>query len=191
MGLTRYVGFDRGFSSAHFDQSVQDELANLGDSNGQAMISAKQQSVPPGIRAESGLATLPATIYQQPQKLPPEEVAVPYGAPIRRPESRDSGSRSPRFHEHLVELDDPLSETLSKRGASQIDSPTLGRHPELKETMSLANNLRRQQHLMTRSNYEPGQTNSNSGDRALMAPAMTSRSSPSAPCSQELRSRSL
>lgn len=86
--------------------------------------------------------------------------------PISSPQS--GGSRSPRFKEHLPEMEDtspstaqapaqPPSNLAANRIASPTtDSPTLGRQADFppQQSGSMADRVRKKQHLMSWNNYD-------------------------------------
>ena len=128
------------------------------------------EDMSPGFRAEtkSGAATLPSTTYKQRPDPPIEAVAMLDSTPIKRPLSQASGSRSPRFYEHIAEMEDTSSQrpplpTAAKQPSSpsDTDSPTLGRDSsdgnsthQSGQTHVLADDVRRRQHLMSWNNYD-------------------------------------
>ena len=100
-----------------------------------------------GIRPESGLIPLilSASLYQPSKGQPTPMAPVHEESYATRPDSRGSGSRSPRFREHIDEQSGPRAQSRGQRGASTVvDSPTLGRQRGYK---SMANELMRNQHL--------------------------------------------
>ena len=155
MDLTRYVGFYRGLSTTtHANERVQDASQENG-------LKAAGQESPqaPGVRAEGGLFVKPAPPYMYPPQASAEDIAMLDSTPIYRPISRSSRSRSPRFHEHLAELEDSGSQRAlspGRRGNSPIlDSPTVGRMHQPILSSSLADDVRRRQHIMSWNNHQP------------------------------------
>ena len=144
MDLTRYVGAhrDRINTSNPTDQSFQPY--------------STQQAATPDVRAEGGPMILPSLAYQQrPKPSPKGSISTQ----IMRPSSSESGSRSPRFHEHLHERNGCSSRPRDNRGALANDSPTLGRLPAPGSNASLADDIRHRQHLMPSSDYDPALKN--------------------------------
>jgi hypothetical protein len=99
-----------------------------------------------GIRPESGLIPLilSASIYQPSKGKPTAMAPVHEESYAARPDSRGSGPRSPRFREHIDEQSGPQAQSRGQRGASTVDSPTLGRQQGYK---SMADEVMRNQHL--------------------------------------------
>ena len=100
-----------------------------------------------GIRPESGLIPLilSASLYQPSKGQPTPMASVHEKSYATRPGSRGSGSRSPRFREHIDEQSGLQAQSRIQRGASTVvDSPTLGRQQVHK---SMANELMRNQYL--------------------------------------------
>ena len=99
-----------------------------------------------GIRPECGLIplVLSASVYKRTKGPHTKMALVQEELLSARPDSRGSGSRSPRLHEHIDEQNGSKAESRSQRGASTVDSPTLGRQQEYK---SMAHAVMRNQHL--------------------------------------------
>lgn len=116
----------------------------------------------PHVQDETELAVLPTSTHRPSIEDSRESVAMLDSTPIKRPVSRSSGSRSPRFHEHIAELEDtgsPPTPTSYNRLTSAIsDSPTLGRQASAAWNPSLADDVRRRQHLMAWNNYDANVT---------------------------------
>lgn len=147
MGLTYwYVGFYRGTDSRVADQRVQEWATNKGRLEGYEMTS------PPGPLPSAVIATLPTSVYRGAPSVnrSADKVAMLDSTPISRPYS---GPRSPRFHEHLPEMEDtsPLrsrsSPTINRITTPTEDSPTLGR--------IVTDDVRQRRHLLLWNNYDP------------------------------------
>ena len=164
MGLTRYVGFYRGFDNSYADYGNEAEPS-------------KPAPLRPGQRAEGGTSILPPSVYQRPPKHSEEPVTMLDSTPIQRPASRSSSSRSPRFREHMVEMED-TSSSYDRASSPSVDSPTLGRQSELTLNASLADDVRRRQHLMSWNNYDP--PHSKAGTEDQMGATMGRRARPAA-----------
>lgn len=172
MDLTRYVGFYRGF---------QDDIMQRDGAGSSNQTEQKPTATPPGLRAEGGPMILPAAVYRRPRA---EETPMLDSTPVERQTSPSSGSRSPRFHEHLSELEDtrsPSMSTQSHRAPSVIvDSPTLGRQAQPMPRMSLTEQVRRKKHLMSWNNYDPQSVGGRDrGDDGMEATMQPSKSRPS------------
>lgn len=125
--------------------------------------------------------TFPAGVYQGPHvHRSADKVAMLDSTPIPRPDSRISGgSRSPRFKEHLSEMEDtsPVHTSPALTGGTNrvttptSDSPTLGHHSGFSST-SMADAVRKRQHLMSWNNYDAQHASQpdDSGVEATMAP---------------------
>lgn len=122
---------------------------------------------PPGLKREGSGYILRPGVYRQPgANQSADPVAMLDGTPIQRPVSQGSRSGSPsRFREHIAEMDGtsrspPRSppSVNTPVSATAIDSPTLGRESGVSAvtTASLADEVRRRQHLMSWNNYDPG-----------------------------------
>ena len=105
-----------------------------------------------GIRPESGLIplVLSASVYKRTKGPHTKMARVQEESSTARPDSRGSGSRSPRFHEHIGEQSGRQAQSCSQRGASTVDSPTLGRQQEYK---SMGHEIMRNQHLRKTAKY--------------------------------------
>jgi len=131
-------------------------------------------------------------MYKQGSNVSADQVPMLDSTPIRRPVSQSSGSRSPRFFEHIAEMEDtstrlPPSYAPHRQplAASDTDSPTLGHDsahgtPATRRGLNtpLADDIRRTQHLMSWINYEANQTNASRGEEEQMMAAMTPRTPP-------------
>ncbi len=169
MGLTGYmIGYYRG--------------SQLDDP---AIMNKWQGGTPPGMRAEGETELLPL-IYQPTMPQRTDHLAMPDAAAFR-PSPRDSGSRSPRFHEHLD--DDPyqLSFRSMMPPSPANDSPTLGRLRLRPPATPLADQVRRQQHIAYRApvpNINPHDAASRSGNEVeSRGPYSTRCVSPVSPAS--------
>ncbi len=111
-------------------------------------------SAPPSVRAHiEPMMTLPATVYRPPVTYETSWLESPSASP--RP-SQSSGSRSPRFHEHLADLEDPRPASSLRNGVASpamVESPTLGRYMPSAPPASLAKNVRQTQHLASSVSY--------------------------------------
>lgn len=125
---------------------------------------------------------LPSTVYKRPSNPSADAVAMLDGTPIKRPLSQSSDSRSSRFREHMVEMEDtsfrPPPDNAGKRDprTPDTDSPTLGRDSGLSGP-SLNDDVRRRQHLMSWSTYESNDVGQADGQ---MGSTMTPKSPPAA-----------
>ncbi len=136
-------------------------------------------SLPPGLRAEKSGGMMPAGVYRRPGNHFEEIVAMLDGTPINRPQAPTPGSRSPRFHENIAEMEDtsnrtPPSPTKALRSprTPDTDSPTLGRNSENSNRgngPSLAEEVRRRQHLMSWNTYDPRQAEQAGGEEVSSA----------------------
>lgn len=139
-------------------------------------------SLPPGMRAEAGGMALPPAVYKRPSNPSGEAVAMLDGTPIQRPVSQSSRTSS-KFREHIAEMEDtsfhrPTPTVTSATRCPktpETDSPTLGRNSGL-STTSLADQVRRRQHLMSWNSHESDPD----GAEQEMAATMTPKSPPAA-----------
>ncbi|TKA71677.1 hypothetical protein B0A55_07689 [Friedmanniomyces simplex] len=180
--------FYRGFSSAQADRQAEDDREKWREEN--ALVPDRPPpSLPPGARAEKNGMFLPATVYKRPSNPSADTVAMLDSTPIKPPQSQSSGSRSPRFHEHVAEMEDtssraPPSPAKDSRGprTPDTDSPTLGRDSNISargKGPSLADEVRRRQHLMSWNTYDPGQADRRGGNEEPSA-TMVPRTPPTA-----------
>lgn len=99
--------------------------------------------------------------------------------------------RSPRFHEHIAEMDDTSQARITLANAAtppkdhDTESPTLGRDELRKPSASgskatLADDVRRRQHLMSWNNYDPDQPSASGSKGEEIGPTMAPRTPPSA-----------
>ncbi len=179
MGLTGFMlGFYRGFSSAQADRQAEDEDEKMREAN--ALVPDRlPPSLPPGLRAEKSGGMMPAGVYRRPGNHFEEIVAMLDGTPINRPQAQTPGSRSPRFHEHIAEMEDTSNRTppspakaLRSPRTPDTDSPTLGRNSENSNRgngPSLAGGVRRRQHLMSWNTYDPRQAEQVGGEEVSSA----------------------
>lgn len=142
MDLTRYVGFYRGY---------EDDNSQGKDPISSYQTAPKSSTIPPGVRAEGGPLILPATAYRRRE----EEIPIMLdNNPSEWHASQSSGSRSPRFFEHLSDLEavgSPSSSRYSRGTFSAIeDSPTLGRTQPMPRS-PLAEDVIRNQRYGTRN----------------------------------------
>ncbi|KAK5677541.1 hypothetical protein LTS10_010113 [Elasticomyces elasticus] len=161
-----FGGFYRGFSSAQADRQAEDDYEKVKEAN-TLVPDRPPPSLPLTTRSEKGEFLLPATVYEQRGNPSADAVAMLDGTPIKRPKSQSSTSRSPRFHEHLAEMEDTSNRTppqpMNGSGSPQspdTDSPTLGRDSDVSARSngpSLAEEVRRRQHLMSWNTYDPRQ----------------------------------
>ncbi|KAK5712423.1 hypothetical protein LTR15_012003 [Elasticomyces elasticus] len=167
-----FGGFYRGFSSAQADRQAEDDYEKVKEEN-TLVPDRPPPSLPPATRSEKGEFLLPATVYQQRGNPSADAVAMLDGTPIKRPKSQFSTSRSPRFHEHLAEMEDTSNRTpprpMNGSGSPQspdTDSPTLGRDSNVSARSngpSLAEEVKRRQHLMSWNTYDPRQAGQQGG----------------------------
>lgn len=161
-----YVGFYRGVDSRVADARLQG-MSNEGRT--------REAPAPPELAV---VATLPASVYHGPAAVnqSADKVAMLDGTPVSR---ISAGSRSPRFRDHLVEMDNtssfhPYSQpqpSIPSPAVTRImtpttDSPTLGRQTDLprpKHT-SLPDGLRRKQHFMAWNDYDAGHVSRGNDD---------------------------
>ncbi|KAK0363557.1 hypothetical protein LTR91_020345 [Friedmanniomyces endolithicus] len=173
-----FGGFYRGFSSAQADRQAEDEDEKMREAN--ALVPDRlPPSLPPGLRAEKSGGMMPAGVYRRPGNHFEEIVAMLDGTPINRPQAPTPGSRSPRFHENIAEMEDtsnrtPPSPTKALRSprTPDTDSPTLGRNSENSNRgngPSLAEEVRRRQHLMSWNTYDPRQAEQAGGEEVSSA----------------------
>ncbi|KAI7525486.1 hypothetical protein KC316_g18434 [Hortaea werneckii] len=175
------VGFYRGFSSAHANRQM--ELENMKPAGSeQTTMSESPRPVPPGVRAEGGYVTLPATVYQRGSNPSADAVPMLDGTPIHRPLSQSSRGSS-RFREHIAEMEDTSFRPVPGQApparspkSPDTDSPTLGRDSGLSGPSSLSEQVRRKQHLMSWNSYE---TKLDAADQSMRA-TMTPKTPPSA-----------
>ena len=137
----------------------------------------------PGQREPAVLAILPASVYRGPPAMSrsADKIAMLDSTPVSR---SSCGARSPRFPEHLPEMEDtsfrhsqpqapsypytypaaPPS-AITRITTPTTDSPTLGRqgYPQPQQS-SLADDLRRKQHLMAWNNYDASHASGNAGE---------------------------
>jgi hypothetical protein len=123
----------------------------------------------PAEDAKSPPFFLPATTYQPPTHSSPEQIPMLDSTPVPR-----SKSRSPRFHEHISELEDTSSpppiatpNATTRRWGSVLyadrDSTTLGNpqttaiRPDVNERLDEARRRQEQLHLMSWNNYNDSQ----------------------------------
>lgn len=129
----------------------------------------------PGLRAE----TMPPSISNASTDI----ITMLNGMSIPRPLSQSSTSS--RFREHLADLDDTWSYTGYEGtpmvpSRSQTDSPTLGRGPESPpSTTSLADEVRRKQHLGSWTSNAPTQLSHYTAYHDGLATRSTPRTPPS------------
>ncbi|RMY50497.1 hypothetical protein D0865_06875 [Hortaea werneckii] len=176
-----FGGFYRGFSSAHADRQM--ELENLKPAGSEQTTSSESpRPVPPGVRAEGGYVTLPATVYQRGSNPSADAVPMLDGTPIHRPLSQSSRGSS-RFREHIAEMEDTSFRPVPGQApparspkSPDTDSPTLGRDSGLSGPSSLSEQVRRKQHLMSWNSYE---TKLDAADQSMEA-TMTPKTPPAA-----------
>ncbi|EMC93143.1 hypothetical protein BAUCODRAFT_158899 [Baudoinia panamericana UAMH 10762] len=165
---TRQRSFYRGSDSMAADQQAAREAEKERKAS-HFVPDRPPPSLPLGARTEGGTGVLPAAVYQRPGVTGnPSADTVPMldGTPVKRPASQASSSRSPRFIEHLAEMEDtsisPCPGIAGGQRYSTVestDSPTLGRASEgsfCRSGPSVADELRRRQHLMSWSTYNSG-----------------------------------
>jgi len=109
---------------------------------------------------------LQATVYKRPNNPSADSVMLD-GTPKQRPLSSSSSNRSPRFPEHLAEMEDTSQRTPPRQARGpgsprtpDTDSPTMGRDPRVSirgQGPSLADEVRRKQHLISWNTYDPQQ----------------------------------
>ncbi|KAK5174090.1 uncharacterized protein LTR77_001170 [Saxophila tyrrhenica] len=149
------AGYQRQESSANdvfapfggFYHSGSKSCSDLAEQADVTVANKWTGSTPPGMRAEGGFELLNVGYLPSP-KQHVGNLAMPDPAAFR-PRSTDSGSRSPRFHEHLDDYDtrlDPPS-TVMMNASPANDSPTLGRLRTPVPASPLADHVRRQQFL--------------------------------------------
>ena len=172
MGLTCDPGFYRGTMSTADAKSVEGPTSPGGTVEAYEMVRSPEIAKGLGI-------TFPVGVYQGVNRSA-DKVAMLDSTPIPRPDSRMSGgSRSPRFKEHLSEMEDTspvhpspaLSSGTTRITTTTSDTPTLGHHSGFSST-SMADAVRRQQHLMSWNNYDAQHASQpdDSGIEATMAP---------------------
>lgn len=171
MGLTRYVGFYRGTGSIQSDKGRQDESFEPNRMR-ETQYTIVQPPTGPKNEREDGVEMLPATVYQRPQGTTLDAVPMLDSTPIMRPIPGQPSSRSPRFHEHLAELDNTTSTAYPQQRISSptSDSPTLGRNSEHGSAPPLANAVRPRQHMMSWNAYNNHFPESGGGMEATMGP---------------------
>ncbi|KAK3072804.1 hypothetical protein LTR53_006176 [Teratosphaeriaceae sp. CCFEE 6253] len=186
-----FGGFYRGFSSAVADPRVDDEgeaAKNVGN--------LTPSAPPTGYSAEKGdLFLLPATVYKRPGNPSADTMPMLDGTPLKRPLSQSSGSRTPRFHEHLAEMEDTSPQTPRKAVPSlrsprtpDTDSPTIGRDSNISirgDGPSFADEIRRRQHLMSWNTYDPRQ-GSDPAENGEMSATIAPRTPPAARSPQQV-----
>ncbi|KAK5131750.1 hypothetical protein LTR08_000581 [Meristemomyces frigidus] len=158
------------------ERNAADELRPWSPGDG-----APPAFVSPGLRAEGGGVMLPASVYKLRSKPSADKVAMLDSTPIKRPLSQSSGSRSPRFTEHLSEMEDTSRPSTSNGPPEQQtspltpnkDSPTLGRGSGV-SGISLADETRRKQHLLSFNNYEGSHVGPSGGDQGSTGATMKS-----------------
>lgn len=134
------------------------------------------------------IATLPASVYRAPAAVntsSTEPVAILDSTPISR---ASGGSRSPRFREHLPEMEDTSPSqhypsapppALTRITIPSTDSPTLSRLAQFPQQPSLADDFRRKQHLMSWNNYDSSHAHSFVGEgEAQMEATMLPKTPP-------------
>jgi hypothetical protein len=175
------LGFYRGTNSAQADRLGTDEAQRVVDGQRTGTEAPYQSHFDgPGLDKGSTGVLLPATIYKRPGNPSADAVAMLDGTPVPRPASQTSGSRSPRFREHIADMEDTSlartppqrSETIRSTRSPETDSPTLGRDSNLSlrgAATPLADQIRRRQHLMSWNAYDPraATEGSTDGDQAM------------------------
>ncbi|KAI7486415.1 hypothetical protein KC351_g3367 [Hortaea werneckii] len=173
-----FGGFYRGFSSAHANRQM--ELENIKPAGGsqQNTSGGSPHPVPPGVRAEGFAVTLPPTVYQRPSNPSADAVPMLDGRPLSQ-----SSRGSSRFREHIAEMEDTSLRPVPGQApparspkTPDTDSPTLGRDSGLSGPLSLSEQVRRKQHLMSWNSYE---TKLDAGDQSTGA-TMTPKTPPAA-----------
>ena len=142
------VGYYAGCTSTGPDQAVQAKYGNDDVLHGLEQPFRRQDEQTAGFSPEGDIMILPPTTYRAPPKEAAKEVRSLNSTPTQRPDSHHSCSRSPRFREHISEVENPSSSPNDPR-ASAMDSPTLGRPPVPPPNASLADQVRRRQHLLS------------------------------------------
>ncbi|KAI6814870.1 hypothetical protein KC367_g6051 [Hortaea werneckii] len=173
-----FGGFYRGFSSAHANRQM--ELENIKPAGGSQQNTSGESPhpVPPGVRAEGFAVTLPPTVYQRPSNPSADAVPMLDGRPLSQ-----SSRGSSRFREHIAEMEDTSLRPVPGQApparspkTPDTDSPTLGRDSGLSGPLSLSEQVRRKQHLMSWNSYE---TKLDAGDQSTGA-TMTPKTPPAA-----------
>ena len=146
MDLTRYVGFYRGTGIANTDR-IQDEPPDI---NSLRASELREMSRGPVRESKEGWITImPGNVHEPQPGLSSDVIGALDGRPFRQPALQSSGSRSPRFHEHLAERDEqhsvPLSLQHDRAFSTVPDSPTLGHPDQTASDLALANGVRRKQ----------------------------------------------
>lgn len=172
------LGFYRGFSGAHASKRMEeDQAADKAAEAARFSPDRPPPSLPPGSRAEGGEVVLPAAVYRQHPNGSGEAVAMLDGTPITRPLSQTSGSSS-KFREHIAEMEDtsayrqppqPVVPAARSPKTPDNDSPTLGRDSGVSPP-SLADQVRRKQHLMSWNSYDSESFSAEQPMGATMAP---------------------
>lgn len=128
------------------------------------MLDRLPLSLPPAARLKSGVES---SIYLQPGNPSADEVTMLDSTPIARPISSASGPRSPRFREHIAEMEDTSIRTPPSRmgrnsqkspSTPNTDSPTLGRvsgGTASRFAVPLAAAVTKRQYLLSWSTYDP------------------------------------
>ncbi|KAK6395103.1 hypothetical protein LTR65_001292 [Meristemomyces frigidus] len=175
-----FGGYYRGFSSTQADRQANEDRRKTSET-GRLTPDRPPPSLPPGVRAESAGAILPATVYKRPSNPSADAVAMLDSTPVKRPVSQTSGSRSPRFREHIAAMEDTSFQPRLDNAAEQrsprtpdTDSPTLGRDSVLAGP-SLSDDVRRKQHLMSWTSYDSGQAGSSGSPEEQMGATMKGR----------------
>ena len=171
-----FVGFYRGISSSQADRQFHKE-SNAVDESRQWTPDQPLSSLLPGYHANVGGVVLPGSVYKQRSNPSADRVAMLDGTPIKRPLSQSSGKRSPRFTEHISEMEDTSRPSTSNGPLEQrsprtpvTDSPTLGRV----SGVSLADETRRKQYLLSFNSYQDSHIGQSVEEQGSMTATMKS-----------------
>lgn len=172
---THLAGFYRGVKDMHKEELPPDHPGMRAEGgakreNLDRYTAYKPPATPEHIKLAEAGTLLPATVYSMPNRSA-DKVAMLDSRPVTKGQN-SSGSRSPIFTEHLAEMDDtsisgrPHPSQLSPASSSD-DSPTLGRdsgfsadgnmtylHGAKGRNLSLADDVRNRQHMMSWNTYD-------------------------------------